>query len=81
MDAVGRNISYGGISFRVTQAPPTEKLYLHWARSARASAFAVLARVVRVQEAGPRAFDVGAAFSRDAGDTVRSMEERWEDWR
>jgi serine/threonine protein kinase len=81
LEAVGRNLSYGGISFRVPQLPSTEKVYLHWAKSPRAAAFAVLAHVVRFQEAGPRAIDVGAAFPRDDSDTVQSMQERWEEWR
>jgi hypothetical protein len=62
LEGVGRNISCGGVSFRVPQPPPAEKLYLHWHRSSPASAFALLAHVVRVHAAGPDAYDVGAAF-------------------
>jgi hypothetical protein len=81
LEAVGRNLSHGGISFRAPQAPATEKVYLHWVQSPRVSAFAVLAHVVRVQEARPHAFEVGAAFPRSGPETTQNMRERWEDWK
>jgi serine/threonine protein kinase len=81
LDAVGRNISYGGVNFRAAQAPTTEKLYLHWLKSPRAAAFAVLAQVVRVQEVGPHAFDIAARFPGDQPPPPPDVLEREEDWR
>jgi serine/threonine protein kinase len=81
LDAVGRNISYGGINFRTAQALKTDKLYLHWPKSPRISAFAVLAHVVRVQETGRHAFDVAALFPGDQPPPPPEALERAEDWR
>jgi hypothetical protein len=57
-----RDVSATGVSFRVPQPPGAERVHLHQAPAARA--FAVLARVVRVQPAGTGDFEVGAAFRR-----------------
>ncbi len=82
LDAVGRNISYGGINFRAAQAPTTEKLYLHWPKVPRISTFVVLAQVVRVHQAGPHAFEVAASFPGDSPSPPPSeTSDRAEDWR
>ena len=62
LDGISRNISMGGVSFRVAKAPSTEQAYLHWHKSATVSNFAVLARVMRVQPMVGGGFEVGAAF-------------------
>ncbi len=62
LDGISRNISLGGVSFRVPKAPRTEQAYLHWHKSATVSCFAVLARIIRVQPMAGGGFEVGAAF-------------------
>jgi serine/threonine protein kinase len=66
LQATGKNISHGGINFRVPAPPPTDHVYLHWYDAPRVSAFAVLARVIRVLPSGPDRFEVGALFPADA---------------
>jgi serine/threonine protein kinase len=66
MEATGKNISHGGINFRVAAPPPTDHVYLHWHDSPRVSAFAVLARVIRVLPSGPDRYEVGAQFPVEA---------------
>jgi serine/threonine protein kinase len=65
LEATGKNISHGGINFRVSAPPPTDQVYLHWHDSPRVSAFAVLARIIRVLPSGPDRFEVGALFPVD----------------
>jgi hypothetical protein len=62
LEGISRNISLGGISFRVGQAPRAEQAYLHWHRSPTLSTFAVLARIIRVQPMAGGGFEVGAVF-------------------
>jgi serine/threonine protein kinase len=62
LDGISRNISLGGISFRVAQAPHAEQAYLHWHKSPTLSAYAVLARIIRVQPMAGGGFEVGAVF-------------------
>jgi hypothetical protein len=62
LEATGKNISQGGVSFQVLRRPPSEHLYLHWHQSAPVRAFAVLARVVRVQRTESAGYEVGASF-------------------
>lgn len=64
LDGISRNISLGGISFRVAQAPRAEQAYLHWHRSPTLSSYAVLARIIRVQPMAGGGFEVGAVFPR-----------------
>ncbi len=61
MEAVGRNISSGGIGFRVAKLLPSEKLYLHFHQSAHAE-LVVLAHVMRFQSNDEGGLDVGAFF-------------------
>jgi serine/threonine protein kinase len=63
LDGISRNISLGGVSFRVAQEPRTEQVYLHWFKSPDVSAYAVLARLIRVQAMPGGGFEVGAVFS------------------
>ncbi|HZY85045.1 MAG TPA: protein kinase [Gemmataceae bacterium] len=65
VQATGKNVSHGGINFRVAAPPPTDHVYLHWYDSPRVSAFAVLARVIRVLPSGPDRYEVGALFPVD----------------
>jgi hypothetical protein len=62
LDGISRNISLGGVSFRVAKPPQAEQVYLHWHKSPTVSRFAVLARIVRVQPMAGGGFEVGAAF-------------------
>jgi hypothetical protein len=67
IEGLGRNISPGGISFRLPQLPPTEKLYLHFHQAPGAAEFALLARVVRRQPSDPDGYEIGAAFPAGSG--------------
>jgi len=62
LEGISRNISMGGISFRVSKAPRTEQAYLHWHRSPTVSGFALLVRIMRVQPMVGGGYEVGAAF-------------------
>ena len=62
LDGMSRNISLGGVSFRVPKAPRTELAYLHWHKSSTVSPFALLARIVRVQPMPGGGYEVGASF-------------------
>jgi serine/threonine protein kinase len=57
-----KDISRGGICFRVPQVPPTDRLYLHLHTAPVSAPYAILAQVMRWQEAGG-SFEVGAAFT------------------
>ncbi len=62
LEGISRNISLGGVSFRVSQPPRAEQAFLHWHKSATVSRFAVLARIIRVQPMAGGGFEVGACF-------------------
>jgi serine/threonine protein kinase len=62
LDGISRNVSLGGVSFRVSQAPRAEQAYLHWHKSATLSSYAVLARIIRSQPMIGGGFEVGAIF-------------------
>jgi serine/threonine protein kinase len=62
LEGISRNISPGGVSFRVSQPPRAEQAYLHWHKSATVSHFAVLARIIRVQPMAGGGYEVGACF-------------------
>ncbi|HWG46288.1 MAG TPA: protein kinase [Gemmataceae bacterium] len=62
LDGMSRNISPGGVSFRVAKAPRTEQAYLHWYKSATVAPFALLARIKRVQSMAGGGYEVGASF-------------------
>jgi serine/threonine protein kinase len=62
LNGMSRNISHGGVSFRVPRPPTAERVYLHWHRSPCVLAYAILARITRVQPL-LGAYEVGAAFS------------------
>ena len=62
LDGISRNISLGGVSFRVAKAPHTEQAYLHWHKSPTVSPFAVLVRIIRVQSMAGGGYEVGAVF-------------------
>jgi serine/threonine protein kinase len=65
LEGMSRNISFGGVSFRVSKNPNTEQLYLHWHKSPTASPFAVLARIVRAQQMVGGGFEVGCVFPQE----------------
>jgi serine/threonine protein kinase len=56
------DISCGGVGFVVPRPPATGWVYLHWHTSSRLASFAILARVVRVEQGGLDNHEVGAAF-------------------
>jgi serine/threonine protein kinase len=56
-----QNISFGGVRFLVPKQPPADMLYLHLHDSPAALAYAILARVARVQETA-EGFEIGAVF-------------------
>jgi serine/threonine protein kinase len=62
LDGISRNISLGGVSFRVSKAPATEQAYLHWHKSPSAAPYAVLARIIRVRPMVGGGFEVGGVF-------------------
>jgi serine/threonine protein kinase len=62
LEGMSRNISFGGVSFRILEEPKTDQVYLHWHRSATVSAYAVLARIVRVQPMAGGGFEVAGCF-------------------
>jgi serine/threonine protein kinase len=62
LDGMSRNISLGGVSFRVAKAPRAEQAYLHWHKSPSVSPYAVLARIIRVQTMVGGGYEVGAVF-------------------
>ena len=62
LDGISRNISLRGVGFRVAKLPRAEMVYLHWHKSATASPYAVLARILRVQAMAGGGFEVGADF-------------------
>jgi serine/threonine protein kinase len=62
LEGISRNISLGGVSFRVSKPPRAEQAYLHWHKSASVSRFAVLVRIIRVQPMAGGGFEVGACF-------------------
>lgn len=62
LDGISRNISLGGVSFRVANAPKTEQAYLHWHKSPSAAPYAVLARLIRVRPMAGGGFEVGGVF-------------------
>jgi hypothetical protein len=65
LEAAGRDVSLGGASFRLRRRPEFRLAYLHWHQAADVADFALLARVVRVQESGD-GFEVGVAFGEGA---------------
>jgi hypothetical protein len=81
LDAVGRNVSFSGISFRAPRVPAAEKLYLQWPGSPTAAGVAVLVSVVRVQETAPGICDVGAVFAGQPPEAARALDEAWDDWK
>jgi serine/threonine protein kinase len=62
LDGISRNISLGGVSFRVAKQPSTEQVYLHWHKSPTVSPYALLARIIRIQPMAGGGFEVGATF-------------------
>jgi serine/threonine protein kinase len=62
LDGISRNISMGGVSFRVAQAPRAEQVYLHWYKAPITASYAVLARLIRVQPMAGGGFEVGGVF-------------------
>jgi serine/threonine protein kinase len=62
LEGISRNISLGGVSFRILEKPQTDRVYLHWHRSPAVSAYAVLARIIRVQPMAGGGFEVGGVF-------------------
>lgn len=66
LEGVCRDLSYGGVRFRVAQRPAVEQLYLHLYNSSGAMGYAVLARVTRVSEADG-GVEIGARFVTDQG--------------
>ena len=61
LEAVGRDVSLGGACFRLRRRPDFRLAYLHWHQAADLADFALLARVVRVNEDGD-SVEVGVAF-------------------
>jgi hypothetical protein len=71
IDAQARNLSQGGISILSPREPPSASLYLHFPHPPNsrgdafdAVAYALLARVVRVQPWESGWFELGAVFPR-----------------
>ncbi len=62
LDGITRNISLGGVSFRVSKAPRTEQTYLHWHQSQAVAPYAILARIKRVQPLSGGGYEVGTSF-------------------
>jgi hypothetical protein len=68
LDGTCRDLSHGGIRFRVSHRPASDQLYLHLHASPAALGYAVLARVSRVTEvAEGDGVEIGARFSPEAG--------------
>jgi serine/threonine protein kinase len=64
ISAVCRNISRSGVQFLVEKPLEASHVYLHWYRSPRTAAFALLAQVMRVRQiGGADGLEIGAAFS------------------
>jgi serine/threonine protein kinase len=61
VEGISRNVSLGGVSFRVSRDVRTEQVYLHWHKSPSTSAFAVLAHITRLQQT-IGGYEIGAAF-------------------
>jgi serine/threonine protein kinase len=66
IEAHGRNISQGGMSFLVPSEMQLEFVYLQLHQAPEASALALLARVVRMQPTADGRYDVGVTFQVDA---------------
>ncbi len=62
LEGMSRNVSLGGVSFRVLEEPRTELAYLHWHRTPAVSPYAVLTRIIRVQPMEGGGFEVGGIF-------------------
>jgi serine/threonine protein kinase len=62
LDGISRNISRGGVSFRVAEAPRAELAYLHWHKSPILAPYAVRVRIIRVQPMAGGGFEVGGVF-------------------
>jgi hypothetical protein len=62
IEGVCRDISPGGMRFRVGRRPPVDQLYLHLCASPEAMGHAILARVARVTES-EGAVEVGVRFA------------------
>jgi serine/threonine protein kinase len=62
LEGMSRNVSLGGVSFRVLEEPRTELAYLHWHRTQAVSPYAVLTRIIRVQSMASGGFEVGGVF-------------------
>ncbi len=65
LEAAGRDVSFGGACFRLRRRPDFRLAYLHWHQAADVADFALLARVVRVNEDAD-GFEVGVAFGEGA---------------
>jgi hypothetical protein len=61
--AESKDVSRSGVSFRLSQAPPSNQLYLHWHRPQQAARFAFLAQVTRLQPLTAGGFEVGAVLA------------------
>ena len=68
MEGVCRNISYGGIRFRLAEQPPSEHLYLHLHSSPAALGYALLVQVSRLQVTS-EGVEIGGCFA-SAGPTA-----------
>jgi hypothetical protein len=58
-----RDISFGGIAFRVAQRPTAKLAYLHFNTLPDLVSFATLVRIVRIEPTTGGGFKVGAAFA------------------
>lgn len=81
LEGATRNLSYGGVGFRVPRPPASSKLYLHWYRSTGVAAFAVLAEVVRVSPTGSGVCLVGARFPSAGATSAPPRGNPVTDWR
>jgi hypothetical protein len=66
LEGVCRDLSYGGIRFRLSERPPVDQLYLHLHHSAGANSYALLAQVMRVTETID-GVEIGARFATEQG--------------
>jgi hypothetical protein len=62
LEGMSRNVSLGGVSFRVLEEPRAEQAYLHWHRAPAVSPYAVLTRIIRVRPMASGGFEVGGVF-------------------
>jgi hypothetical protein len=62
IEGTGKNLSSGGIGFRVSQVPPVEQFYLHFPSADWVRDFALLARLVRIRPAEGGGHEVAATF-------------------